>query len=80
MFGQRFAFNQLHHERASRAAGPRRRLYILESIYRGDVGVIERRQQLCFARNRERRSASPKKVGGKTLMATSRFSFVSRAR
>src|SRR4029450_4784032 len=24
-------------------------LYTLESIYRGDVGVIERRQQLCFA-------------------------------
>ena len=43
-----------------------------------DVRMIERRERLRFALNRARRSVSAANASGRTLIATSRLSFVSR--
>ena len=45
-----------------------------------DVGMIQRGERHRLTLNRPSRSGSLAKVSGRTLMATSRFSFVSRAR
>jgi hypothetical protein len=51
-----------------------------EVVNREDVRVRERRDGLRFPSKRARRFASAAKLPGSTLIATSRFSRVSRAR
>ena len=72
--GEVFALDEFHHEGVDaswRSSRP---------VNGADVRMIQRREDLRFALNRASRSASVANESGRTLMATSRFSFVSRAR
>ena len=53
---------------------------LLEAVDVRDVRMIERREHLRLALKRASRSGSAANGSGRTLIATSRFSFVSRAR
>ena len=51
---------------------------LLEAVDRRDVRMIQRASDFASRWKRARRSASPANDAGSTLIATSRFSFVSR--
>ena len=67
------ALDQFHHQRAN-AAG------FFEAVDVRDIRMVQRRERLRFALNRARRSGSLANASGRTLIATSRSNFVSRAR
>ena len=71
---QILALDELHHERLDAAA-------FFEAVDVRDVRMIQRREHLRFARETARAARRrPRRASGSTLIATSRFSFVSRAR
>ena len=53
---------------------------VFEAVDVRDVGMVERRQHLRFAVEARQALRVVAKSSGRTLIATSRFSFVSRAR
>ena len=63
------AFHQFHHDRA-----------LFHAVDRRDVGMVERRQHLCFPREAGEAVGIVGEDSGRTLMATSRPSLVSVAR
>ena len=67
------ALDELHHERAQAVA-------LFETVDRGDRGWFSDARIWASRVNRARRSASLATESGRTLSATSRLSFVSRAR
>ena len=69
---QGLALDQLHHQRA-----PRR---FLEAVDLRDVRMIERGEQARLALEARQALGIVATASGRTLMATSRSSFVSRAR
>ena len=71
--GQRLALDQLHDQEMS-AVG------LLEAVERGDVRVIQRRQDLRFALEPRHAVGVGREDVEETLIATSRLSRVSRAR
>jgi hypothetical protein len=72
--GEVLALDELHDEGADAAR-------LLEAVDRGDVRVLQLGQDLRLAlETRARRSASAANASGRTLIATSRFSFGSVAR
>ena len=72
LLGKRLAGNELQNQVVHRLEG-------LEPVNGGDVGVVERREKPGFARETGT-PVFPRPSGGRTLIATSRPSFVSRAR
>jgi hypothetical protein len=67
------AFDQLHHQRL-----PAVRFF--QAVNDGDVGMVQRREHLGFAREAGQSIRIERESSGRTLSATSRFSLVSRAR
>ena len=71
---QVLALDQFHHERA------RRRRHVFEAVDVRDVRMVQRREGLGFAREPRQPVGIGRKRVGRILSATSRSSFVSRAR
>ena len=71
--GQRLALDQLQHEHANAVR-------LFQPIDRCDVRMIERRQQPRLAVEPRQPLRIAREDSGRTLIATSRPSFVSRAR
>ena len=71
--GQSSPFDQLHHEGTHAAA-------LLETVDVRDVRMIQRGERPRLAREPRERSGSLANESGRTLIATSRSSLVSRAR
>ena len=67
------ALDQFHDERVGPTA-------VFEPVDGADVGMVQRGEDLRFALKRASRSESSANASGRILRATSRFSFVSRAR
>ena len=73
--GERRPVDELQHERRARRSA------VLEAVDRGDVRMVQRGQHLRFALEaRQRDPDRARTTSGSTLIATSRPSFVSRAR
>jgi hypothetical protein len=70
---ERRALDQLENQRARRAG-------VLDAVDGGDVRMIDRREQLCLAREPREVIAIGSEPSGRILSATSRPSLVSRAR
>ena len=71
--GEILSLDELHDEGADSAR-------LLEAVDRGDVRVLELGEELRFALEAREASASAANASGRTLIATSRFSFGSVAR
>ena len=71
--GQRRPLDQFHHERLVPPV-------VLQAIDLRDVRMVQRREDFGLALEARERSGSCAKSSGRTLRATSRLSFVSRAR
>ena len=76
--GEVLAFDELHRKHVCGLAGRRSRL--LEAVHMGDVGMVERGEQLRFFSKRASRSGSLETAAGSSLRATARSSLESRAR
>ena len=73
LFGQRLALDELKNQRTQTVE-------VFDAMNRRDVRMVQRREDARFALKRARRSGSLVKTRGRILIATSRASFVSRAR